>query len=494
MTDIKLYKQNELYIGIETSPSIWYELRDVFRFRPDGYKYTPKFKYGTWDGYISLIDIRNRRIPQGLIPELMQWAKKCGYSVEFDKDSGQLIRKFDCSAFLDNWSEYVRFEPYDYQLEAVENILKLNKCLVLSPTSSGKSLICALLIKYLLSNTKYRILITVPTTQLVEQLAADFYDYAPDKAKAIIPHKVYGGKEKYSDNRVVISTWQSMLKMPKEYFTQFDVYICDEAHQADGKSISGIINKLEDTSVIRVGLTGTLDGTKCHLMQMKALFGPVIKTLSTKELMERGNITQMDISVEILKYIDKPRIGSDYHAEIDYIVEDQNRLDYVSERALNLPNNTLVLFNFVDKHGKPLYTNTIERNNGRKEIYYLSGETPIEEREEIRQKFATQDNIVLFASFGTFSTGINAPNIHNLILAHPGKARIRTLQSIGRALRKMKNKNKALVIDIADDLKPGNKKKNHSYNHLLKRLEIYESEKFDYTVRTVEIGDGRVCE
>lgn len=413
-------------------------------------------------------------------------------------DNGKIIPalKFNVSDSI-NGKEIVRIEKsrntewIDFSTDS-DHELYIHNGLV--HHNSGKSLIIHTLIKYILDNTNYRVLITVPTTQLVEQLAADFCDYAPDKTKAIIPHKVYGGKEKYSDNRVVISTWQSMLKMPKEYFTQFDVYICDEAHQADGKSISGIINKLEDTSVIRVGLTGTLDGTKCHLMQMKALFGPVIKTLTTKELMERGNITSMDISVEILKYIDKPRIGSDYHAEIDYIVEDQNRLDYVSERALNLPNNTLVLFNFVDKHGKPLYTNTIERNNGRKEIYYLSGETPIEEREEIRQKFATQDNIVLFASFGTFSTGINAPNIHNLILAHPGKARIRTLQSIGRALRKMKNKNKALVIDIADDLKPGNKKKNHSYNHLLKRLEIYESEKFDYTVRTVEIGDGRVCE
>ena len=180
----------------------------------------------------------------------------------------------------------MKFEPYDYQVSAVEKALKLNKCLILSPTGSGKSAIAHLIVNYLLTHTTCRILITVPTTQLVEQLCKDFEDYLPVGTKMDSPHKVYGGREKYSDSRVVISTWQSMYKMPKEYFSQFDAYICDEAHQANGKSITKIIEGLAATSIIRIGMTGTLDGTKCHAMQLNWLFGPIVKTQTTKELMD----------------------------------------------------------------------------------------------------------------------------------------------------------------------------------------------------------------
>lgn len=487
MADITIRKRDELFVYLDADSFVWYELRDVFAFRPDGYKYMPAFKHGTWDGYIRLVDTRTKCLYAGLIPELLKWAKENGYTVVVDKDSQGLIRKFDgVTEFLDNWPQVMRFEPYDYQCNAVEKALSLNKCLILSPTGSGKSAIAHLIVNYLLENTSYRILITVPTTQLVEQLCKDFEDYLPDGVSMEQPHKVYGGKEKYSQSRIVISTWQSMYKMPKEYFGQFDAYICDEAHQADGKSITKIIEGLSATSKIRIGMTGTLDGTKCHAMQLRGLFGPIVKTQSTRELMDAGQLSGLRIQTHILRYQKKPAT-KDYQQEIDYIVSNEARRRYVVDTAMTTNGNTLVLFNFVDKHGKPLYNmaHDIAKEHG-KEVFYISGETSIEEREIIRQKFATQNNVILFASFGTFSAGINAPNIMNLVLAHPGKARIRTLQSIGRVLRKMEGKVNALLIDIGDDFAPKSTKKNHSYNHLLARLEIYEAEQFEYGVKTVE--------
>jgi len=489
LADITVRKKDELFVFLDASSFIWYELRDVFAFRPDGYKFMPAFKHGTWDGYIRLVDVRTRCIYTGLLPVLLKWAKAQGYTVELDKSCGTILHEFNnVEEFLDNWSNIMKFEPYDYQVSAVEKALKLNKCLILSPTGSGKSAIAHLIVNYLLTHTTCRILITVPTTQLVEQLCKDFEDYLPVGAKMDLPHKVYGGKEKYSDSRVVISTWQSMYKMPKEYFSQFDAYICDEAHQADGKSITKIIEGLASTSIIRIGMTGTLDGTKCHAMQLNGLFGPIVKTQTTKELMDGGQLTGLNIQTHILRYTKKPdSIKNDYQKEIDYIVTNDNRRKYIIDLAMNATGNTLVLFNYVDKHGKPLYNSACEvASKFNKEVFYISGETSIEEREVIRNKFATQNNVILFASFGTFSAGINAPNITNLILAHPSKARIRTLQSIGRVLRKMEGKVEAKLYDIGDDFYPKSKTKNHSYNHLLARLEIYEAERFKYNIKTVE--------
>nr|DAR96105.1 MAG TPA: DNA helicase [Caudoviricetes sp.] len=495
MTDITIIKRDELFVTLDASPSIWYELRDVFAFRPDGYKFMPAFKHGTWDGYIRLIDLRNRALYAGLIPELVKWAKEQGYSIAVDKSAGSLITQFDdVEQFLDNWSNVMKFEPYDYQANAVERAISLNKALILSPTGSGKSAIAHLIVRYLLAHTKYKILITVPTTQLVEQLCKDFADYMPDDTTFVEPHKVYGGREKYTDNRVVISTWQSMIKMPTDYFSQFDAYICDEAHQADGKSITKIIENLSATAKIRIGMTGTLDGTKCHAMQLRGLFGPIIKTQSTKELMDGGQLSGLKIQTHILRYKKKPATENDYQREIDYIVTNEARMQYVNSLAMQSTGNTLVLFNFVDKHGKPLYNSALGiAQQYDKEVFYISGETSIEQREVIREKFTTQNNVILFASFGTFSAGINAPNIHNLILAHPGKARIRTLQSIGRVLRKMQGKAHATLYDIGDDFSPKAKSKNHSYNHLLARLEIYEAERFDYSVKTVEFDNEQLC-
>jgi len=163
-----------------------------------------------------------------------------------------------------------------------------------------------MLCRFLLEHTDYKILLSVPTTQLVEQMVSDFADYEQPSDPFKVSeqcHKVYNGIDPKTDKRIVVSTWQSMYKQSADYLRQFECYICDEAHKADGKSISGMIAKMAQTNILRFGLTGTLNGTKCHEMQLRALFGNIIKTRSTRQLMKDGNLASHTRALENEEYI-----------------------------------------------------------------------------------------------------------------------------------------------------------------------------------------------
>lgn len=501
MTDITIAFANHLNARILCSPDIACEIRDEFSYRPNGYQFTPKYKIGLWDGYLRLFSPHIGLLPLGLIYPFMQWAQSKGYTLHIDTHNGKFIERFDIDGFLANQDQWCRFEPYDYQIDAFRNMLVNNRALCLSPTGSGKSLIQFMLCRFLLEHTDYKILLSVPTTQLVEQMVSDFADYEqptdPFKVSEQC-HKVYNGIDPKTDKRVVVSTWQSMFKQSADYLNQFECYICDEAHKADGKSISGMIAKMAQTNILRFGLTGTLNGTKCHEMQLRALFGNIIKTRSTRQLMKDGNLASLDIRCIMYDYQDhaylkealsvpkgKNQGTAKYLAEIDAITTYPPRMEAVLNLTMTRSHNTLVLFNFVEGHGKPMFeaAKAIAAKYNR-EVFYISGETPVEERELIRSKFAGQDNIVLFASYGTFSAGINVKNVHNLILAHPTKSVIRLLQSIGRVLRIADGKTKATLYDIVDDMSRGRKQKNYLYNQFVERLGIYEEQQFDYEIET----------
>lgn len=489
MSDIVIRPISELKVVVDAHPAFVQELAGKLKFQPDGYKYTPKYKSGLWDGWIRLFNPNTGVINLGLLQEVVNYARDEQLGIKLEKNP---FYKFnDAQEFINKWASFCAFKPHDYQIEASLKALSLNKALILSPTGSGKSFITYMILSYLMMNTNYRILISVPTTQLVEQLADDISSYEPEHFQISQEvHTLYSGKEKLTDKRITIATWQSLIKLPASYFRQFDAYICDEAHQADGKSISSIIDNLEFSSKIRIGLTGTLDGTKCHEMQLRSLFGPIVHTKTTKELMDEGYLSKLNIDVRILVHKNRVTGIKTYKDEIDYLVSCQERNDEIVNIALTTNHNTLVLFNFVDSHGKILYNSASSKaHEYGKEVYYISGETSVEEREVIRKKFATQSNVILFASLGTFSAGVNAPNIHYLVMAHPSKSRIRNLQSIGRSLRKADGKVEAILIDVADNIYPNGKKdKSYTYNHLIKRLELYESEEFDYRVSEHFIG------
>ncbi len=384
----------------------------------------------------------------------------------------------------------IPFKVRDYQKEAFIYAVRKNRTLLLSPTASGKSLIVYLLIRFnilRLKEDKKKILIIVPTTSLVEQLFKDFKDYGWSPEKFV--HRIYQGHSKETNKPVVISTWQSIYTQPKKYFKDIGMIVGDEAHLFKAVSLTKILTKLEKCPY-RIGLTGTLDGTQTHKLVLEGLFGTVNKVVSTVELQEKKQLADLKIFCLILKHgaIEcKHASGMNYQEEMDYIVQSDKRNKFIRNLAAGLNGNTLCLFQYVEKHGKQLYED-IKLKAPDKQVFYVHGGVDTDEREKIRELTEKSDNSIIVASYGTFSTGINIRNLHNIIFSSPSKSRIRNLQSIGRGLRLKDNNGSATLYDIADDLSY-NEKENYTLNHFRERINIYSEEDFDYEIHNIELNN-----
>jgi superfamily II DNA or RNA helicase len=480
MDNIIIQKKNEIYLKVEAEPHIHQELSEYFTFEVPGAKFMPQYRSKYWDGKIRLYSNHTGEIYVGLLDKLVAWAKKCEYTVEF-KDN-----KFYGSPFEENEmismegvSDYMksisRHEPRDYQVNAVYDALRYNRKLLISPTASGKSLMIYSIVRYFVEK-EHNILLIVPTTSLVEQMYKDFDDYGWNAEEHC--HKIYSGKEKSTNKSVVITTWQSIYNLPRSFFENFDVVIGDEAHQFKSKSLVGIMTKM-DNAKYRFGFTGTLDGSQTHKWVLEGLFGPSYKVTQTKELIEKGYLSKLQIKVLLLKH--NQHQFNEYEEEIQYLITHEKRNKFIKNLSLDLKGNTLILFNRVETHGQPLYEMINSSAAKDRKIFFVYGGVDAEEREKVREITEKENDSIIVASYGTFSTGINIKNLHNIVFASPSKSRVRNLQSIGRVLRKGENKNKAVLYDIADDI-TYKSKKNYTLNHLIERIKIYNEEKFNYEI------------
>ena len=327
-------------------------------------------------------------------------------------------------------------------------------------------------------NVSRNVLIVVPTTSLVEQMYKDFESYGWRTKDC---HKIYAGADKYTDHNVIITTWQSIYKEPRKWFDRFDVVIGDEAHQFKAKSLTTLMSKLHKCKY-RIGFTGTLDGANVNQLVLEGLFGRCSKVTKTNELIQQGYLAKLKVKIILLKHEEKLFEG--YQDEIDYLVDHEGRNKFIRNLAVDLKGNTLILFNYVERHGLPLY-NLINSHTD-KPVYFVHGGVDVEDREDVRQLTEQSDNAIIVASYGTFSTGINIKKLHNIIFASPSKSRVRNLQSIGRVLRKGENKSQATLYDIADDIST-DRGNNYTLNHLMERVKIYNEEKFDYEIINVKI-------
>jgi len=490
MPSIEVRSMNSAHLRILTENSVAYELQDFFTFDVPGAKFSPAFKRRVWDGKIRLFNAHSGLLPAGLMDYLATFCKDRGYEMRVDSAVAQPEIRYDCDKVkgmveaLKPTSGGQVLSPHDHQVEAICHAMNQSRCVLLSPTASGKSLIIYSLCRYYQQAIppSKKILIVVPTISLVAQMYADFKDYSSEvkwDADANC-HRIVGGEAKLTDKQIVISTWQSIYKLPRSWFDNFEVVIGDEAHLFKAQSLTSIMSKLTECPY-RIALTGTLDGSKIHKLAIEGLFGPVHRVVTTKELMDRNLLTSLRIECIMLRYPEEIRgsvCGLDYQHEIEWLVGCEKRNDFISHLAAATKGNTLVLFNFVEKHGKPLYEN-IKRCASGRNVYFVAGETELEEREGIRGIVEKEENAIIVASYGTFSTGINIRSLRNVIFASPSKSRIRVLQSIGRQLRKSQGKHIAKLYDIADDLHKG-EVLNYSLRHFLKRLKIYESEQFMY--------------
>lgn len=479
---LSIYNVDEVYVSVDCPEGVSYELREYFTFQVPGYQFTPQYRNKLWDGKIRLWDTRTRRIYRGLVPYIIKFCEEREYEWEYDNEVyDEEFSLSEAEQFIEKLNLPENYKPRDYQIDAFTHAVRTRRSLLLSPTASGKSFIIYLLVRYYASRT----LIIVPTISLVSQLATDFADYGFESDRFV--HRIFGGEDKQTNKPITISTWQSIYKLPKKYFEQFDVIIGDEAHLFKAKSLATIMENLVN-SKFRFGFTGTLDGTKTHKLVLEGLFGTVRKVTTTKELMDQGHVADFTIKCLLLKHNDsicQAAKNFTYPQEIEYLVLNESRNRFISNLALSLDGNTLVLYQFVEKHGAILYDIINKASIGQK-VFFVSGNVDGEAREEIRKIVEKETNAIIVASYGTFSTGINIKNLHSIIFASPSKSRVRNLQSIGRGLRISETKTEATLFDIADDLRY-KKHENFTLKHFAERIKIYSEEKFDFRIYKIEL-------
>jgi superfamily II DNA or RNA helicase len=476
-------KKNEVYIILsELTDSERQEISEFFTFEVPGAKFMPQFKSRMWDGKIRLFSPATGEIYLGLLPYVKKFctSNSIPYIIEEGVENARDITRKDVGNYIKSLkpkSQGKSLKIRDYQVEAVQLAISRNRALLVSPTASGKSLIIYSLVRYY-QMKELKTLILVPTTSLVEQMYTDFEDYG--WSSGTYCQKVYQGYTTKVDKDVVISTWQSLYKMPRKYFDQFGCVIGDEAHMFKAKSLTGIMTKMHHCKY-RFGLTGTLDGTQTHQLVLEGLFGAAEKVVTTKELIDKSTLANLKIKCIVLKH---PNIRKKmtYAEELEYIVSNEKRLDFVVNLLRHLNGNTLCLFQLVEKHGKILN----DKMKGSENVYFVYGGTDTSDREKIRGLVETHTKSTTIASFGVFSTGINIRNINNIVLASPSKSKIRVLQSIGRGLRRSDIKDSILIYDIADDISY-NERRNFTLNHFTERLNIYNEEQFDYDISKVKL-------
>ena len=465
---VRVEKLDEVFMRVHCDDGLAKDLHDFFSFTVPGAKFMPSYKNRYWDGKVRLFSIKTNKIYIGLLPYVDEFCRERGFNFEGIQDV--IGEKQRATEELHQFIEELNlpFAPRDYQMEAFRTAVQYGRQLLLSPTASGKSLIIYLLARYYNKKT----IIIVPTTSLVEQMAKDFIDYGYDEEIC----KIYSGQPVF-DSAITITTWQSFAKAPKEVMQSFDVVVGDEAHLFKAQTLKGILEKMK-TTAIRIGTTGTLDGSECHRLQLEGMFGPVKKVVSSYQLMEEGTIAKINIQCIILRHTKMKKMS--YQDEMDYLVSNEERNKFITNLVSSLKGNTLVLFQYVEKHGEVLYPML----DGRvKDLHYVFGGTDTEDRETVRELVEKSNDSVILASYGTFSTGINIKKIDNVVFASPSKSKIRNLQSIGRGLRKTEGKDSMRLFDISDDLQCDN----FTLLHLKERINTYNEENFPYELKQFDL-------
>ena len=487
MADLRIEKVNEVYLKITTEPHIEYELRDRFTFEVPNKKFMPQYRSKYWDGYVHLFNMKTKRIYVGLLDKIVAFCEQSGYSYKFENNKFyglpfEVNEMVSLGGVKDYMKSITHFEPRDYQIDAVHDALKYNRKLLISPTASGKSFMIYTIVRYFVAKNK-KILLVVPTTSLVEQMFKDFCDYGWDAENHC--HRIYAGRERVNTNDVTITTWQSVYQLDRKFFEEYDVVIGDEAHLFKSKSLIGIMDKLHHAKY-RYGFTGTLDGTQTHKWVLEGLFGPSYKVTQTKKLIDEGHLATLDIQCLVLKY--KPKKFDTYEDEIQHLISHKRRNTFITNLVNDLNGNSLILYSRVETHGAILFEEINKKVKEGRRVFFIHGGIDAEDREKVREITEKESDAIIVASYGTFSTGINIKNLHNVIFASPSKSRIRNLQSIGRVLRKGKNKMKAKLYDIADDFTIGSRK-NYTLNHFIERVKIYVQEQFNYDIISINIKD-----
>lgn len=481
--DIRIEKIDNISFRIFSDDDIAMELNQYFSEFAEGYKFHPLVKQRRWDGKLRFFNSSKRTIPIGLLSEIVEFASSRKYRIELSKDAKECFldegyTKQDFIKEISSFPVSAYGEPIqwrDYQLLGIYESIKSKRKLFSSSTSSGKSSIQYGAIRLLQDRIPGKILLIVPSTNLVEQMYNDFRDYSSEDEGWYVNDncaRLYAEYTYDNTKQVLISTWQSLQTKEPEFFEQFGAVLCDEAHLAKAKVISKILTACINAEY-RLAFTGTVPKDRANKLTLMGHFGPTKVLQTSKQAMDSGYVSKLNILGIVLKY-SKETIKKvsklKYQEEIDYICKSEERNQYICDLATNLKGNTLILTARVESHGKVLYNKLVEQSG--KKVFYIFGEVKTSEREEIRKMLESETGVIVVGNFQILSTGFSVRNLHNLVFAFPSKSFTRVIQSVGRALRKHESKDIATLIDIGDSFK-------YCLNHFQERIKMYDSEQFE---------------
>lgn len=481
--NIIIDKVNEVYCRITGDFEAVELLAEHFTFEvPEG-RFSPKHvsNGGTWDGSIRLLNRMNGLLYGGLVARAVVMAHQLGIKVDIDPEYKP--RSVDCEEAIAEMIDDLglEFDPYDFQIEAVKQTAERKRLIITAATSSGKTMIVYLIFRFLQKKT----LVISPRVGLVNQMVTDLRDYGYQDGI----HTITAGSDKNTTDLLTISTWQSIKDMPRKWFEQFNVIIGDEVHLFESKCLTSIMEKTVNAEY-KIGLTGSLKGTKTHELVLTGLFGPVHKSITTREMIDRKISSDVEIIVIVFVHNAETQkllpFRHSFQKEDAVIIQNKKRNKYIAKLVESLKGNSLVVFRKIEKHGEIL-KQLLEETG--KPVHYIHGTVKGDKREEIRQMMEKVDNEILLASSGTSSTGISIKNLQNLVQTNSIKSRIDLLQTLGRGLRKDGKANHLRMFDLADKFKRTGDKTNsngYSYRHLLERLKIYQEQQLPY--KLIEIN------
>lgn len=490
--------ENNQFLSIDDATELELEqLRISLTKRIESWRFNPLVKKGVWDGYVSYIK-DDKWIPAGLWKYVIDVCKEYKFEVKINGIRRLIDSDINADTF-EKWAlEFFKdseITPRDYQIETAYNILKYRKCLAELATSAGKTLISFLTVAYMLEKQKAdKILFIVPNVSLVVQAHEDFHEYNYMNRVSLRIQQIFAGQKIKSNKNIVIGTYQSLVKKKPEYFAEFDAVIVDETHKAKSASIKTILQKCTNAKY-KFGLSGTLpkDGTLDKLTLLSQT-GPVISEVKAAFLQKEGHIAQCVVKVIEMNYAtesqktafqelaqNKYENKDVFQLEQNFVITSDARLNFVSNVISRIPRNSLVLFHRIE-HGKRLYEKL--RQESDKRVFYVDGGTDKDIREEYKKKMEAGEEVVIVASYGTFSTGISIKKIHNIFFTESFKSEVIIRQSIGRGLRQHSSKDKVLIIDFVDNIRTI-EWDNYLYKHGKVRQSIYKQEKFEYSIKKV---------
>lgn len=461
-----------------------------------GYFFNPRFKLGQWDGHIRYFQKTGKTFVN-LLPSIVPKLTGLGYKIHLEDNrvaeipSVPLIdENFFSHIFHPEWNEHIKLRSH--QVLAVNDATQNGGGIIIAGTGAGKTLMCAALC-LLYGKHGIRTVTIVPSKDLIEQTAAEYEICEVDTGR-------YYGDKKELGHQHIVSTWQSLKNNPG-LMDQFDMIIVDEAHGAKGQVLQNLLAEHGAHIPLRFGLTGTLPKAETDAMAVKIGVGDVVYTITAKQLMDQGDLASLNIDIiqleedfdaEHKKYCDNLPPGEkaptitqfkdsyfpDYQAEKRYLQANKERIewiaDYIQVKRDARKGNVFCLVDGV-QFGKKLAAVIPDAK-------FVHGKDKQKARQEIYNLFKEHDNLVVIATIQIASTGLSINRIFNLIFIDVGKSFVRVIQTIGRGLRKAKDKDSVDVTDIASDLK-------YAKKHLAERVKFYKEAQYPHKKNKVKYTD-----